>query len=70
MTASKMIKNRLIVRIKNELVETNYSVAYISDKYGFSESNHLMRFFKAQTGRTIGQYLEDFARKLPPFHAD
>ncbi len=70
MTASQMIKNRLIVRIKNELVETNYSVAYISDKYGFSESNHLMRFFKAQTGRTIGQYLEDFARKLPPFHAD
>lgn len=67
-TASELLKNKLIRSIKNELIETNYSVAYISDKYGFSEPNHLMRFFKTRTGQTIGQYLEEYNNSLPHFH--
>lgn len=64
LTATELLKNKLIVNIKNDLVETNYSVTYISDKYGFSEPNHMMRFFKKQTGQTIGQFLDEYTKSM------
>lgn len=68
LTATELLKNKLIHNIKNDLVETNVSVAYLSEKYGFSEPNHLMRFFKSQTGQTIGTYLDEYAMMLAAIH--
>lgn len=68
LTATELLKNKLIHNIKNDLVENNLSVAYLSEKYGFSEPNHLMRFFKSQTGQTIGAYLDEYATMLAEIH--
>ncbi len=68
MTATELLKNKLIHNIKTDLVETNYSVSYLSEKYGFSEANHLMRFFKSQTGQTIGKYIEEYTKMMSAIH--
>lgn len=39
----------------------------IADRFGFLEPNHLMRFFKAQTGQTIGEYMKEYSLDKTPF---
>lgn len=59
-TATYLIKQRLLFEIKNELIHSNLTVTEIANKLNFSESNHLMRFFKAQTGLTTTQFVENY----------
>ena len=46
--------------IKNMLLYSGLSVKEISSQLHFSEPNHLMRFFKSQTGQTIGEFLDGY----------
>lgn len=59
-TATQMVKQRLLFEIQNMLVHSDKTVDEIAFELNFSEANHLMRFFKAQTSLTISEYLEDF----------
>lgn len=59
-TATHLIKQRLLFEIKNELIHSDLTVSEIAYKLNFSEPNHLMRFFKAQTGLTTTLFIEDY----------
>lgn len=63
-TATELLKRRLINEIKNHVVREECPAKAVADRFGFSEPNHLMRFFKAQTGQTIGEWLHDFSRYM------
>lgn len=56
-TASHLLKQRLLLEIKNYLFHSKLTVSEIAHELNFSEPNHLMRFFKAQTGMTTGEFL-------------
>lgn len=58
-TAADLLKKRLLTEIKQELMNTNDTVSEIAYRLHFSEPNHLMRFFKQQTGKTISCFLEE-----------
>lgn len=45
-TASQLLKQRLLVEIKDYLIHSALTIAEIAYKLNFSEPNHLMRFFK------------------------
>lgn len=58
-TATHLLKQRLLLEIKNYLIHSRLTVSEIAYKLNFSEPNHLMRFFKSQTGMTTGKFLSD-----------
>ena len=49
-TASEMIKERLIFEIKSELLYSTKNISEIAYELNFSEPNNLIRLFKAKTG--------------------
>jgi AraC family transcriptional regulator, transcriptional activator of pobA len=59
-TATHLLKQRLLFEIKNLLLHSSHTVAEIADELNFSEPNHLMRFFKTQTGQTTTRFLADY----------
>lgn len=59
-TATHLLKQRLLFEIKNYLIHSKKNVNEIAAELNFSESNHLMRFFKAQTGMTTSEFLSDY----------
>ncbi|KAA6434837.1 helix-turn-helix transcriptional regulator [Rufibacter glacialis] len=59
-TAAHLLKQRLVFEIKNYLIHAELTVHEIAEALHFSEPNHLMRFFKAQTGFTTSQFLADY----------
>ena len=59
-TATHLLKQRLLFEIKNYLIHSGKTVAEIAHELNFSEPNHLMRFFKTQTGLTTSQFLSDY----------
>lgn len=59
-TATHLLKQRLIFEIKNHLIHSGKTVAEIAYELHFSEPNHLMRFFKTQTGMTTTEFLEGY----------
>jgi AraC family transcriptional activator of pobA len=67
LTAVELLKSRLILEIKEDLIGAQKSVKEISDIFGFSEPNHLMRFFKTQTGQTVGEYMEEYSLDKTPY---
>lgn len=58
-TATHLLKQRLLLEIKNYLIHSKLTVSEIAYKLHFSEPNHLMRFFKTQTGLTTSDFLSD-----------
>ncbi|WP_044266560.1 helix-turn-helix domain-containing protein [Bacteroides timonensis] len=56
-SAMHLLKQRLLQEVKNDLLFTDLSVKEIAFRLNFSEPNHLMRFFKQQTGQTISEFL-------------
>lgn len=67
LTATELLKNRMVLEIKEDLIGAQNTVKTIADRFGFSEPNHLMRFFKAQTGQTIGEYMKEYSLDKTPF---
>ncbi|WGQ09709.1 AraC family transcriptional regulator [Pedobacter gandavensis] len=59
-TATHLLKQRLLFEIKNHLIHSGKTVAEIAYELHFSEPNHMMRFFKTQTGITTRQFLADY----------
>ena len=59
-TASHLLKQRLIFEIKNFLLHSQFTVAEIANELNFSEPNHMMRFFKTQTGQTTTEFLAHY----------
>ncbi|GGB72876.1 AraC family transcriptional regulator [Flavobacterium suaedae] len=55
-TATQLLKNRLLTEIKNQLLYSGQSISEIAYGLGYSEPNHLMRFFKTQTGITASEF--------------
>ena len=55
-TASELIKNRLIFEIKTLLINTEKTVQEIASQLNFSEPNHLTRLFKSKENCTPTQY--------------
>lgn len=58
-TATHLLKQRLLLEIKNYLIHSKLTVSEIAYRLNFSEPNHLMRFFKNQTGMTTSEFLTD-----------
>jgi AraC family transcriptional activator of pobA len=59
-TATHLLKQRLLFEIKNYLIHSEITVSEIASELNFSEPNHLMRFFKNQTGLTTSEFLLDY----------
>lgn len=59
-TATELLKQRLLFEIKNELIHSGKTIAEIAYDLHFSEPGHMMRFFKSQTGITSSQFLSDY----------
>ncbi|GAB3812580.1 hypothetical protein GCM10028895_03720 [Pontibacter rugosus] len=59
-TATHLLKQRLLFEIKNYLIHSDLTVADIAHELNFSEPNHLMRFFKTQSGQTTSAFLLDY----------
>jgi AraC family transcriptional activator of pobA len=59
-TATELIKQRLLFEIKNYLIHSQDTISEISYKLNFSEPNHLMRFFKNQTGLTASEFILNY----------
>jgi len=59
-TATHLLKQRLVFEIKNYLIYSGLGISQISNELHFSEPNHLMRFFKTQTGMTTSKFLYDY----------
>lgn len=59
-SATHLLKQRLLAEIKNELLFTNKSISEIAYVFNFPEPSHLMRFFKQQTGKTCRNFQEDY----------
>lgn len=57
LSAVHLLKQRLLQEVKSDLLFTGLSVKEIAYRLHFSESNHLMRFFKLMTGQTISEFL-------------
>ena len=62
-TASQLLKQRLLVEIKNDLLFTDYNIKEIAYRLNFSEPQHLMRFFKQQTQQTITQFINEYRKE-------
>lgn len=56
MTATELLKQRLMHEIKNLLLFTPLTVYEIAHRLNFSEPNHLNRFFKQQSNMTPMEY--------------
>ncbi len=59
-TATNLLKQRLLFEIKNLLIHSNKTIKNIAYELNFSEPNHLMRFFKSQTGKTTTEFLDSY----------
>lgn len=56
-TTTQLLKQRLLFEIQNSLLHSNKTINEIAYELNFSEPNHLMRFFKAQTNQTTTQFI-------------
>lgn len=59
-SATYLLKQRLLAEIKNELLFTSKAISEIAYAFSFAELSHLMRFFKQQTGKTCREFQEDY----------
>lgn len=59
-TATHLLKQRLLFEIKNYLIHSKLNISEIAHELHFSEPNHLMRFFKTQTGQTTTEFLATY----------
>ena len=63
-SATHLLKQRLLEELKNELLFSNHTVNELADEFHFSDPSHLMRFFKQQTGKTFTQYRMDYYKGI------
>lgn len=59
-TVSDMIRSRMVEEIKSRLLFSGLSVKEVAFSLHFSEPNHMMRFFKSQTGQTVCEFVSGY----------
>lgn len=59
-TVSDMIRCRMAEEIKSRLLFSGLSVKDVAFSLHFSEPNHMMRFFKSQTGQTVCEFINGY----------
>lgn len=62
-TAIHLLKQRLLQEVKTDLLFSGLPVKEVATHLGFSAPNHMMRFFKQYTGKTISSYLEEMDKE-------
>ncbi len=50
------IKNQLLEKSKNLLLQTDWTLQYISYRTGFANRSNFIQFFKSQTGATPNEF--------------
>ena len=60
LSSALLLKQRLLQEGKSDLLFSRLSVKETAYRLQFFEPNHLMRFFKRETGKTFTQYLRDY----------
>mgnify|MGYP002726558477 FL=1 len=55
-TAKSLINDRLLSAARQLLVDEALTITQVSQRLGFEYSQHFVRFFKAQTGKTPSEY--------------
>lgn len=60
LSSALLLKQRLLQEGKSDLIFSRLSVKETAYRLHFFEPNHLMRFFKRETGKTFTQYLRDY----------
>ncbi|MBC3193105.1 helix-turn-helix domain-containing protein [Pseudonocardia sp. C8] len=55
-TVNEVVRVRRLARAREELADTDRPVASIAHRYGFSDTSHLSRLFKAHYGSTPSDY--------------
>ena len=60
LSSALLLKQRLLQEGKSDLLFSRLSVKETAYRLYFFEPNHLMRFFKRETGKTFTQYLRDY----------
>ena len=63
-TATELLKQRLMFEIKNDLIYSGKTIAEIAYDLHFSEPGHMMRFFKTQTGITSSEFISEYQRGI------
>jgi AraC family transcriptional activator of pobA len=63
-TATELLKQRLMFEIKNDLIHSGKTIAEIAYDLHFSEPGHMMRFFKTQTGITSSAFISDYQKGI------
>ncbi|MBI9052746.1 MAG: helix-turn-helix domain-containing protein [Bacteroidales bacterium] len=61
-SASDLIKSRILIEAKKELIYTNLTVSEISYKLNFSEPANFNRFFKKLTSSTPNKFRSEFSK--------
>lgn len=61
-TVSEVIRVRRLARAREELAESDRSIATIAHRFGFSDTSHFSRSFKAQYGISPSAYRAERAR--------
>ena len=59
-SASRLIRERIILEAKRQLVHSEQSVAQIAEELHFSDASYFGRFFKRETGQTPSQFRKSF----------
>lgn len=59
-TASEMIKERLLYEVKTELLYSTKSIAEIAYTLNFSEPNNMIRFFKSKMGESPNKFRKTY----------
>lgn len=60
LSSALLLKQRLLQEGKSDLLFSILSVKETAYRLHFFEPNHLMCFFKRETGKTFTQYLRDY----------
>lgn len=61
-SASHLLRSRLLQEVERTLLFSGLSVKETAFRLHFSEPNHMMRFFKQQTGKTISEFLSAYQK--------
>ena len=64
-SATHLLKQRLLEELKNELLFSNLNVSQLADEFHFSDPSHLMRFFQAaDRKKTFTRYMRDYEKEF------
>jgi AraC family transcriptional activator of pobA len=64
MPAGNLIRNRIVLEAKRQLVNLDLDIAEIAYKLNFEDNSYFSKFFKKQAGLTPGEFRKEEVRKV------